>query len=334
MDDTKTLEVEEDKTGLRVDVFLHAMIEGSSRTFIGEIIKQGHLERKINHQEWQKIDKPSHKVERGEIYRLFTPHARKQSELIAEPMELDIVFEDEALLIINKPAGLVVHPGSGNYKGTLVHGLLHHCGENQLSEIGGTERPGIVHRLDKDTSGLMVVAKNDTSHRLLAQQLADRLLYREYEAIVWGKFLQQNLMVDAPIGRHPKKRESFCVRENGREAISYFSGKEVLAKGRFTLVGCKLQTGRTHQIRVHLQHCKHPIVGDSAYGKTRVGKLSERYNKDAKLIAALHEVLAFPRQCLHACSIAFSHPTTQKKLAFTAPMPHDMRKIMNLLQNL
>jgi 23S rRNA pseudouridine1911/1915/1917 synthase len=232
---------------------------------------------------------------------------------VPQTIPLDIVYEDEFLLVIDKPAGLVVHPGAGNEDGTLVNALLAHCGE-QLSGIGGVRRPGIVHRLDKDTSGLMVAAKTDAAHRGLSAQLSDRSLSRTYRAIVWGKPVPPAGRIDAPIGRSPNNRRKMAVlRNGGRDAVTLYSTvTQVGAKA--SLIECKLMTGRTHQIRVHMAHLGHPLVGDPLYGRAR---------GDGSALAR------FPRQALHATAIAFVHPIDGREMSFTSTPPADFRALLD-----
>jgi 23S rRNA pseudouridine1911/1915/1917 synthase len=231
----------------------------------------------------------------------------------AQPIPLSIVFEDEYLLVIDKPAGLVVHPGAGHHDGTLVNALLAYCGD-QLSGIGGVRRPGIVHRLDKDTSGLMVAAKTDAAHRGLSAQLADRSLSRTYRAIVWGTPTPVAGRIDAPIGRSPNNRRKMAVvRHGGREAVTLYS---TIARvgGKASLIECKLMTGRTHQIRVHMASSGHPLVGDPLYGRAR---------GDGSALAR------FPRQALHATAIAFLHPIDGREMSFVSEPPDDFRNLID-----
>ncbi|MDB5366539.1 MAG: rluD [Rhodospirillales bacterium] len=232
----------------------------------------------------------------------------------AQPIPLNIVFEDEFLLVIDKPAGLVVHPGAGHHDGTLVNALLAHCGD-QLSGIGGVRRPGIVHRLDKDTSGLMVAAKTDAAHRGLSAQLADRSLSRTYRAIVWGQPTPVAGRIDAPIGRSLNNRRKMAVvRHGGREAVTLYS-MVTRVGGKASLVECKLMTGRTHQIRVHMASIGHPLVGDPLYGRAR---------SDGSALAR------FPRQALHATAIAFIHPIDGREMSFVSEPPQDFRALIDL----
>lgn len=252
------------------------------------------------------------KVRDGLVVQIHVPPAVPAIP-VAQAIPLDIVFEDSFLLVINKPAGLVVHPGAGNEDGTLVNALLAHCGD-QLSGIGGVRRPGIVHRLDKDTSGLMVAAKTDAAHRGLSAQLSDRTLSRIYRAIVWGTPAPPAGRIDAPIGRSAANRRKMAiVRHGGREAVTLYSTVGAVG-GKASLIECKLMTGRTHQIRVHMAHLGHPLVGDPLYGRAR---------SDSSALAR------FPRQALHATAIAFVHPIDGREMSFTCPPPDDFRALLD-----
>ena len=244
-------------------------------------------------------------------------------ELTPENIPLDIVYEDDDLLVINKPSGLVVHPAAGNEHGTLVHGLLYHCGDS-LSGIGGVARPGIVHRIDKDTSGLLVVAKNDVAHLALSAQLKGHHIDRIYFAIVLGNLREDEGTVDAPIGRHPVDRKRMAVLRDpatlSRPAVTHW---RVLARGErdgsaFTLLRCALETGRTHQIRVHMASIGHPLLGDPVYGGD-----GTRFEKCHRSLVS--------GQCLHAGELHFCHPTTGKRVDVLCPMPPEMRRITELL---
>ena len=247
----------------------------------------------------------------------------------AQDIKLDIVYEDEHMLVINKPVGLVVHPGAGNHDGTLVNALLYHCGDS-LSGIGGVVRPGIVHRLDKDTSGLMVVAKNDKAHQGLSEQLSDRSLSRVYLALVLGVPMPPSGCVDKPIGRDPRNRQKMAIlAKNSREAQTHYKVKTNYHDA-LALLECRLQTGRTHQIRVHMGHIKLPLVGDPLYGPQptalRAALKKAGYEKDD-----IESIVAFGRQALHATEISFVHPVTAKRMSFNASPPDDFSNILNIL---
>ena len=260
-----------------------------------------------------------YRVAEGETIVLHVPPPRP-SGLAAEPVALDILHEDDDLLVLDKPAGLVVHPAPGHPSGTLVNALLHHC--RSLSGIGGEERPGIVHRLDKDTSGLMLVAKHDRSHRHLAAQLKSRRLQRRYRALVHGEMAAPEGTIDAPVGRHPTQRKKMAVvARGGRAARTRYRVVEVW--GALSLLELALDTGRTHQIRVHLASTGHPVVGDATYGPG-----ARRWPGRPALEQA---VRAFPRQALHAAQLRFRHPAHGGCMTFSSPLPADMAGLLTLL---
>jgi len=270
---------------------------------------------------------PAAKLSAGDRVALRVP-APEPSKLEGEDIALDIVFEDRHLLVLDKPAGLVVHPAAGHAKGTLVHALIAHCGDS-LSGIGGVKRPGIVHRLDKNTSGLLVVAKTDAAHRGLAELFADHgrsgSLIREYLALVWGAMGRPAGTIDAPLARHARQREKMAVAaaESGRRAVTHWRLQRAL--GPASLIACRLETGRTHQIRVHLAHIGHPLLGDSVYGsgfKSKAAQLSEPAQ------AALAKL---DRQALHAAKLGFAHPITGEILSFESPAPEDFARLIKAL---
>ena len=234
-------------------------------------------------------------------------------EAKAENIPLDVVYEDADLLVVNKPKGMVVHPAAGNYEGTLVNALLYHCGDS-LSGINGVLRPGIVHRIDKDTSGLLIVAKNDNAHQKLAAQIKEHSFTREYEAVVFGSLRDDRGVVDAPIGRHPVDRKKMCVTEkNSKHAVTHY---EVLRRYKgYTHIKCVLETGRTHQIRVHMAYLGHPVAGDPVYG-------------------VKNEKVAFTGQCLHARKIGFVHPVSGQYLEFSSDLPPYFSAFLNKLENI
>jgi 23S rRNA pseudouridine1911/1915/1917 synthase len=240
------------------------------------------------------------------------------SPLNPEAIPLDILYEDSALLVVNKPAGLVVHPAPGHATGTLVHGLLHHVGD--LSGIGGVLRPGIVHRLDRDTSGLMLVAKHDEAHRRLAGDLKERRIRRIYLAALWGRLPDDRVTVDAPIGRDPADRKRMAVLEDGRRSVTRFQRLERWIAAE--LVRAELESGRTHQIRVHARHLGHPVVGDATYGAGR-----ERGFSGAARRWAGELTRRTPRQFLHATELRFRHPVSREEMVFTAPLPADLAEV-------
>jgi 23S rRNA pseudouridine1911/1915/1917 synthase len=264
-------------------------------------------------------DDPNHKALAGEVYEIFLP-SPLQAEPEAQEIPLTVLYEDDDLLVLDKPAGLVVHPAAGNQDKTLVNALLHYCG-GSLSGIGGVARPGIVHRLDKETSGLMVVAKNDRAHQGLTAQFSDRSLSRVYRAVVWGVPDPVSGEVEAAIGRHPRARQKMAVvTRGGKEALTRYKVIEVYGAALASLVECRLATGRTHQIRVHMAHIGHPVAGDPLYAGRR-GRKSAQTGPVARLEG-------FPRQALHAGEISFIHPVTRKKMHFESGFPNDMKTLI------
>jgi 23S rRNA pseudouridine1911/1915/1917 synthase len=259
------------------------------------------------------------KVKPGQIYTVVVPKV-EEATLIAQKIDLDIIFEDAHFLVINKPAGMVVHPAPGNADMTLVNALLAHCGDT-LSGIGGVARPGLVHRIDKDTTGLLVVAKHDSAYQNLSAQLAERSLKRTYNAVVWGVPVPAKGTVTGDIGRHPHHRQKMAiVQKNGKHAVTHYKLLENLECA--SLVECELDTGRTHQIRVHMTHIKHPLVGDQTYGKP-----------PAKKAGIPEAALCFPRQALHAAALRLKHPATGADMQFAAPLPDDMQQLLIALKH-
>lgn len=293
----RVLTVEADEDGIRLDVFLARRVSEKSRVALQKSIARGEIVCK-----GQAVLKASAPVAEGETYILALTEEPAAATLAPEPMDLDIIFEDDALLVINKPAGLVVHPGAGNWSGTLANGLA--ARGHALSETDGM-RPGIVHRLDKDTSGLLVVAKTDAAHGALAQQFQERTLKKIYIGLVFGTAPLQGKM-EGNIGRHRTHRQKQAVLAlGGKPALTTFKRLKSSAHPSVSLVEFHLHTGRTHQIRVHSAHAGHPILGDSVYGSPQSRRLSE--------------TLGLAHQALHAASLTFSHPTTGATLAFAAP---------------
>lgn len=319
------LTVEAEHAGERLDKFLAAEAGELSRTRIKALVLESQV--LINN---VVCDSPAHKLKAGDNITIGIPAPRDDTPL-PENIPLDIVYEDEALIVINKPVGLVVHAGAGHEDGTLVNALLHHCGDS-LSGIGGVKRPGIVHRLDKDTSGLMLVAKTDKAHQALSAQLSDRSLHRRYKALVWGVPIPIKGIVDAPIGRHPTHRQKMAViHRNGREARTHYMVVEDW--GLVAMVECDLESGRTHQVRVHMTHLGHPLIGDPLYGLARNGQVSRL--KKAGLEGDLaEEIINFPRQALHAAEIAFIHPLMDEEMGFERPLPEDMERIISILNQI
>ncbi|MDP2621136.1 MAG: RluA family pseudouridine synthase [Hyphomicrobiales bacterium] len=305
----------------RLDKFLAGRLCRLSRSRLQALIRAGHVSRA-----GATLCEPGTRVNEGDKIRVTIPPPAPAAPL-PEDIPLRIVYEDGDLIVIDKQAGLIVHPGAGAPKGTLVNALIAHCGDS-LSGVGGVKRPGIVHRLDKDTSGLLVAAKNDTAHRGLARQFAshgrDGGLERAYLALVWGVPARRKGTVSAPLARAPAARTKRAVSERGKEAVTHY--KVLRAFGAVAaLVECRLETGRTHQIRVHMAHIGHPLMGDRVYGagfKTRASKLSNEAR------AALD---ALGRQALHAALLGFAHPVTGEKLRFEAPPPADMQALIEAL---
>ena len=299
-------------SGWRLDRALAAALPALSRERLKALIRGGALDRSGT-----AVRDPATRVRGDESFRLAIPDP-KPAHNAAQDIPLEIVFEDEHLLVVDKPAGLVVHPAAGNADGTLVNALLHHCG-GSLSGIGGVARPGIVHRIDKDTSGLLVVAKNDVAHEGLARQFATHSLDRRYLAIVSGIPRTAMGTVDAPLARSSSNRKKIAIVAEGRgkRAVTHWKRLEVLREA--ALVECRLETGRTHQVRVHMASIGHPLLGDPAYGRT--GKTHGKLLKD----------LAFHRQALHAAVLGFSHPVTKLQLSFESRMPTDMQELFTAL---
>lgn len=277
------------------------------------------------------IKSASHKVGAGDIITITVPDAVDDTPR-AQNIPLEIVYEDEDLLVINKDVGMVVHPAAGNYDGTLVNALLHHCKGN-LSGIGGVKRPGIVHRLDKETSGLMVVAKNDLAHQGLSAQLQDRTLSRIYTSIIWRAPTLIKGSVDMPIGRSTSNRLKMAIMmKSGRTATTHYHVQEKYDEAA-ALVDCKLESGRTHQIRVHMQHIKHPLVGDPLYGlPDQEGRaLLKRSGYEDDII---DQIMAFSRQALHAREIGFIHPRLDEEMTFSSDIPTDLQNLKNLFKTI
>ncbi|RAZ73818.1 RluA family pseudouridine synthase [Mesorhizobium atlanticum] len=322
------LEAGPDAAGQRLDQWLAAQLGPNlSRSRVQALIKQGAVSIA-----GKPVLEAKRKLTAGERVEILVL-APEPAEPKGEDIPLDILYEDGELIVINKPAGLVVHPGAGNWTGTLVNALIHHCGDS-LSGIGGVKRPGIVHRLDKETSGVMVVAKTDRAHKALSEAFADHGrtgdLERAYLALVWGIPQRPTGTVDAALGRAADRIRRAVVpesRDDARHAVTHFSvverfGEDQQAFATASLVECRLETGRTHQIRVHMAHIGHPVVGDPDYGqafRTKANRLPEPLKT---------KVRAFPRQALHAWLLEFRHPTTHLTMRFEAPMPGDMEELV------
>jgi 23S rRNA pseudouridine1911/1915/1917 synthase len=301
--------------GLRIDRAIADVVPSLSRERIKALLAAGALSDA--HGTPIRMN-PSAKVESPQILRLTIPEP-VADRAGAQALELVIVFEDDDLIVIDKPAGMVVHPAAGNPDGTLVNALLHHCA-GQLSGIGGVQRPGIVHRIDKDTSGLIVAAKTDRAHEGLSRQFADHSIERAYLAIVAGRPIPPAGTIDAPLGRSDRDRKKMAVvpAVRGKRAVTHFESVEPLKDA--TLIRCRLETGRTHQVRVHLTHIGHPLLGDPAYSRAR------------KAHAEILRSLSFVRQALHAQRLGFIHPVSGNSLAFTSELPGDMQELLSRLR--
>ena len=296
-------EVKTEDSNIRLDKYLSIKCPDKSRTFLARLIDEGEV--KVN----DKVTKASYKLSEGEIVEVNIPED-KPLEVNAEDIPLDIVYEDQDILIINKPQGLVVHPAPGHYEHTLVNAILHHC--TDLSGINGVIRPGIVHRIDKDTSGLICIAKNDEAHHYLSEQLKDHTMNREYYALVKGVIKENHGKIDLPIGRSRADRKKMAVNaENGKDAATFFDVVERYKD--HTLVKCKLVTGRTHQIRVHMAYIDHPVEGDPLYNKRNAHLLTDQ------------------GQLLVAYKLNLIHPRTKKEVSFEIPLPQYFVDIINKL---
>ncbi len=310
--------VGETEAGLRLDRFLQDRISDHSRSALQRLIKEGLV------QVQEGPAKGGRALRSGETVDVILP-APVPLELEPEAIPVEIVYEDTHLAVVDKPAGLVVHPAAGNRTGTLVHALLHHLDE--LSGIGGKLRPGIVHRLDKDTSGLMLVAKSDAAHAGLAAAIAAREVKREYLALVWGELAEAEGCVDAPLGRDPQERKRIAVLpEKGKPARTHYS--RIDSYRGFDYIRLELETGRTHQIRVHMAHLGHPVFGDPLYGGRRA-RLRSRKREEQLLDREL--LMIMPRQALHAWRLSFTHPISGEGLRFEARPPEDMRTLLQEL---
>jgi 23S rRNA pseudouridine1911/1915/1917 synthase len=307
---TEVFTVEKTLPSERLDIYLRSRYPAVSRGAIQRLIEEGEILVNGNRV------KPTHTPRAGESVQVHWPEARP-AEALPEDMPLEILFEDESLLVLNKAPGLVVHPAAGNEEHTLVNALLHHCA-GELSGIGGVARPGIVHRLDKDTSGCLVVAKNDDTHMALSAQFASRKVEKIYHAILCGELPRAKGEIKAAIARHTSHRKRMAVDEGGREAHTSYRVLESLRSA--TLTEARLHTGRTHQIRVHFQFLGYPLVGDLTYGNRQNQKLEDLTGYRAQ------------RQMLHAFHLGFTHPRTGKKVSFDAPVPKDFQEALSFLR--
>lgn len=294
----------ENEEGERIDKYLAEMLEDKSRSYIQKLIKEKLVY--VN----EKPVKANYRLVLGDRVELSIPEI-KEPDITAEDLSLDILYEDKDVIVVNKPKQMVVHPAPGHYSGTLVNGLMYHCGE-ELSGINGTMRPGIVHRIDMDTTGSLIVCKNDIAHQSLSEQLKEHSINRIYVALVHGNIKEEEGTVNAPIGRHPTERKKMSTQaKNGRTAITHY--KVLQRYGNYTYIQCKLETGRTHQIRVHMASIGHPLVGDQVYGPKKC--------PFPKLIG----------QTLHAKTLGFMHPTTGEYIEVEAPMPEYFENLLKQL---
>jgi 23S rRNA pseudouridine1911/1915/1917 synthase len=302
-----TFNVGPEDHGRRVDLFLQEKLTDVSRSFCQKLIREAHVT--INGEP----TKPSYSLRKNDVIAVVLPPPQAL-DLQPEDIPLDILYEDADLLVLNKPPGLVVHPAAGNQEHTLVHALLHHC-RGKLSGIGGVTRPGIVHRLDKDTSGCLVVAKSDLAHHSLVEQFQGREVWKEYLTLVWGNVIKTHGQIDAPIGRNPRNRQKMAVNVAGaRPALTEYEVVERFKE--CCVIRVILHTGRTHQIRVHFASIGHPVLGDTIYGRKRQSELAARMT----------------RQMLHAHRLGFEHPRTKKLMELTAPIPTDMKELLTCLR--
>lgn len=301
----ETFLVSPDKAGVRIDMFLKDCKSGWSRSYVQKLLKSGNVS--VN----QQTIKANYKVNAGDVAEIQIPEAI-EPEIVPESMDLDIVYEDEDVILINKPKGMVVHPAPGHYKNTLVNGLMSHC-KNELSGINGVLRPGIVHRIDMDTTGILIACKNDMAHNSIAEQLKQHSIVRRYRGIVHGIIKEDQGSINAPIGRHPADRKKMSINErSGRPAVTHY---QVLERFRqFTYIECRLETGRTHQIRVHMASIHHPLVGDSVYGPEKCP-------------------FKLQGQTLHAGVLGFVHPRTGKYMEFQAALPEYFQELLKKLES-
>ena len=297
-------EVAEEQKNQRIDKYLSTFMEEFSRSYIQKVIKDGNVTI------GGKVVKANYKVNAGDVVIVDVPEP-EQLDILPEDISLDIIYEDADIIVINKGKGMVVHPSAGHYTGTIVNGLLYHCAD-QLSGINGVMRPGIVHRIDMNTTGVIVVCKNDKAHNSIAAQLKEHSITREYHAIVYNHFSEEKGEVDAPIGRHPVERKKMAINhKNGKRAVTHYQLIQNL-KQNLAYIKCNLETGRTHQIRVHMASIQHPLLGDDVYGP-------KRSNYTLK------------GQVLHAKTLGFIHPTTNEYVEFQAPLPEYFEELLKKL---
>ena len=316
------LEASKEHQGIRIDIFLQSQIKNLSRTRIKKIIIEGCV--KIND---RIIEEPAKKIKEKDRIKIKFPIA-KESKILPQKINIDVLYEDNDIILINKQPGLVIHPGAGNYDKTLVNALLYFY-KDRLSIIGGKLRPGIVHRIDKDTSGVIVVAKNDNAHISLSKQFSDHSIYRKYETLIWGALRPRNGKIAMPISRSKKNRQLMSVNKfSGKKAVTNYKTIEIYENKnvpKISLVECKLETGRTHQIRVHMSFKGNAILGDKSYGKIKKNFKNIDLNLEKKIIN-------FNRQALHAKSLGLIHPKTGRKIFFDAPRPNDFEELIKTLK--
>ncbi len=305
---------------LRIDKFLFQRLENISRSKIQNAAQAGNI--LVN----EKPVKPNYKVKPTDTISIVLPHPPYEFQLIPQDIPINIVYEDDEVIVVNKEAGMVVHPGHGNYEGTLINGILYHLKDLPLFQSGEL-RPGLVHRIDKNTSGLLVLAKTEYSLNHLARQFFERTTKRKYTAIVWGSFNEEEGTITGNIGRNPKDRIKMCVfpeGEDGKHAVTHYKVLEHL--GYISLIECVLETGRTHQIRVHMEHIGHPIFNDERYGGDRILK-GTTFTKYKQFVQNCFSIL--PRHALHARSLGFTHPITGKEMFFESELPEDMKQVID-----
>lgn len=312
-------EADAGQSTLRLDKFLVNKLESTSRSRIQAAAQAGNI--LVN----GLVVKPNYKVKPLDTISIVLPQPPRQLKLIPEDIPIDIVYEDQSLLIVNKKPGMVVHPGHGNYTGTLINALMYHLKDNPLFQAG-EERPGLVHRIDKDTSGLLVVAKNEQAMNKLASQFFNKTSKRTYQALVWGNLDEDEGTIEGNIGRYPKNRKKMWVFEDGSDGKHAVTHYKVLERFDYVnLVECRLETGRTHQIRVHFQYIKHPIFNDIEYGGDQIlrGTVFSKYKQFIQ-----NCFLVLPRQALHAKTLGFVHPQTGKEITFDTQLPDDMKSVL------
>ena len=305
MDQINEFTVPEELEDERLDAVVASLSEGQSRSHLKTLIKDGAV--LLN----GRAAKPSTKVKENDVIKLVLPE-KIVPDILPENIPLDILYEDDDILVVNKPKGMVVHPAPGHYSGTLVNAVMYHCGDS-LSGINGVMRPGIVHRIDRDTTGSVIICKNDAAHNSIAQQLQEHTIVRRYFAILYDNIAEDEFTVDKPIGRDPGERKRMAVRSDGKRAVTHC--KVLRRYGKYTYVECRLETGRTHQIRVHMAYVHHPLLGDEVYAGRRKSPFSTQ------------------GQCLHAGILGFVHPRTGEYIETTAPLPQYFEDILSKLDN-